>query len=357
MAPKLLPGFTILMPTFNSEKRIRRCLDSIRRQDYPADNVQILVADGGSTDGTVDIARSFGATVVDNPLRLAEEGLRVGMPHVAREFVVIFADDNEFAQDNWLSAVAAIFDSDPRICAFFCRLGASADDPAVNKYYGLVESEPLNFYMNRNLHDYLAHSGVRERGGVEYKVFDVDPERPLVWGANGLTYRTEFILKIWQTEEYLGDNDAFQIMVESGHHTVAYTRDLCVFHHHVSGLWSWRKKWGRNFQQHFLKNLDSRNLNWLYIPHFNAKLIAWVLYSLIPIVSVPVAVARAIRERDWHWLYHPAAAFLQAATYVRIMLLTPEGRDYLRNWMCGRGVRAAEAPGAGPGTTDGNSGA
>lgn len=333
MEANLLPGFTILIPTLNSQMRIRRCLDSIARQDFPGENIQILLADGGSTDCTLDIAREYGATVVDNPLRLAEEGLRVAMPLVERELVVIFADDNELAQSDWLTTVAEVFAADPGVCAFFCRLGASADDPSVNKYYALVESEPLSFYMNRNLYYYLDHSGVREAGSVTYNVFEVEPGRPLVWGANGLTYRTEVIAPVWETDEYLGDTDAFQIMTEEGNCRVAYTRELCVYHHHVDSLSSWRSKWERNFGQHFLTNVQTRNLNWLFVPHFNARLAAWTLYSLVPVVSVPLSLARALYDRDWHWLYHPAAAFLQAATYIKIMLTTKEGRAFLGGWL------------------------
>lgn len=348
LACDLLPGFTFLLPTYNSEGRLRRCLESIRRQDYPQDMVQIVVADGGSTDRTVEIAETYGVTVVPNPLRLAEEGLRAGMPHVTREYVVIFADDNELAENNWLSTAESIFADDPCVCAFFCRLGASADDPEVNKYYALVESEPLNFYMNRNLKDYIDRSGVQEQGGVRYCIFDVNPSKPLVWGANGLTYRTAAIKPIWETDRYLGDTDAFQTMIEAGNNRVAYTRELCVYHHHVNGIFAWRQKWGRNFQQHFLTNVDTRNLNWLFVPHFNLRLAVWTLYSLVPVVSVPVAIARAVRDRDWHWLYHPAAAFLQATTYIKILLSTPKGREYLREWFR-RSSRCDPSPSTGDG--------
>lgn len=140
---------------------------------------------------------------------------------------------------------------------------------------------------------------------------------------------------IWDTDEYLGDNDAFQAMVEAGSRIVAYSYDLEVYHHHVTALWSWRRKWGRNFEKHFLQNVETRNLNWLFVPHFNSKLAAWTLYSLVPVVSVPFAFYRALRDGDWRWLYHPAAAFLQASTYLKILLGTGKGRSYLRGRIAG----------------------
>ena len=48
---------TIGIPTYNSEKYIRNCLESILRQTYP--NFEIIVSDNGSTDNTEEIVLSF----------------------------------------------------------------------------------------------------------------------------------------------------------------------------------------------------------------------------------------------------------------------------------------------------------
>ena len=44
---------TVVVPALNEERFIGDCLDSIRRQEYG--NLQILVVDGGSADGTLDV--------------------------------------------------------------------------------------------------------------------------------------------------------------------------------------------------------------------------------------------------------------------------------------------------------------
>ncbi len=51
------PLVSIVVPTRNSEKMIRNCLESVRRQTYPA--IETIVVDGFSTDQTVEIARQF----------------------------------------------------------------------------------------------------------------------------------------------------------------------------------------------------------------------------------------------------------------------------------------------------------
>ncbi|PWU17910.1 MAG: glycosyl transferase [Verrucomicrobia bacterium] len=48
---------TVVTPSFNSAHTIRETLESVARQDYP--EVEHIVMDGGSTDGTLDIVRGF----------------------------------------------------------------------------------------------------------------------------------------------------------------------------------------------------------------------------------------------------------------------------------------------------------
>ena len=51
--PDPAPLISVLIPARNEEANIGACLDSLRRQDYP--EVEILVLDDSSTDGTADI--------------------------------------------------------------------------------------------------------------------------------------------------------------------------------------------------------------------------------------------------------------------------------------------------------------
>lgn len=53
---------SVVVITFNEAGNIRRCIDSVR-----ALASEILVVDSGSTDGTPDLARKYGATVVHQP--------------------------------------------------------------------------------------------------------------------------------------------------------------------------------------------------------------------------------------------------------------------------------------------------
>lgn len=53
------PLVTVITATWNSAKTLRACLQSVQQQDYP--NLEHLVVDGGSTDGTLNILREEAA--------------------------------------------------------------------------------------------------------------------------------------------------------------------------------------------------------------------------------------------------------------------------------------------------------
>jgi glycosyltransferase involved in cell wall biosynthesis len=88
------PKITFSIPTYNAEKHLVACLNSIKRQKYPKEKLEILVADGGSEDRTVEIAKEFGARVLNNPKRLADYGAKINAKNATGDLFVIFAADN-----------------------------------------------------------------------------------------------------------------------------------------------------------------------------------------------------------------------------------------------------------------------
>ena len=81
------PRVSIVIPTLNSGATLGECLQAIRSQAYSRDKVEIVVADAGSTDDTLKIAESSGATVVSDFAMHAEALLHLGEIDRARPIV------------------------------------------------------------------------------------------------------------------------------------------------------------------------------------------------------------------------------------------------------------------------------
>jgi succinoglycan biosynthesis protein ExoA len=74
------PFVSVVIPVYNEEAHIERCLDSVFDQDYPADRYEVIVADGGSTDRTREVVERIAGhhpnlRLIDNPGRLQAAGL------------------------------------------------------------------------------------------------------------------------------------------------------------------------------------------------------------------------------------------------------------------------------------------
>jgi succinoglycan biosynthesis protein ExoA len=100
----MLPRVTIAMPAYNEQDYIEACIVSVQAQDYPADLIEILVADGRSTDRTRAILDRLAADdprikVIDNPARLQAAGLGQLVRHAQGDIIVRMDVHCEYAPD------------------------------------------------------------------------------------------------------------------------------------------------------------------------------------------------------------------------------------------------------------------
>jgi glycosyltransferase involved in cell wall biosynthesis len=87
------PMVTVIIPCLNEEGYIAGCLDSILASDYPKDRLEILVADGRSSDRTREIvaeyvARHASVTLLDNPGGTAPAALNVAVRAALGEVII-----------------------------------------------------------------------------------------------------------------------------------------------------------------------------------------------------------------------------------------------------------------------------
>ena len=84
----------MIIPCLNEEQGIERVLERI-----PAFIDQIIVVDNGSTDRTSDIARSFGAMVIREPVRGYGRSYKRGFSHATGDLIVTLDGDHSYPPD------------------------------------------------------------------------------------------------------------------------------------------------------------------------------------------------------------------------------------------------------------------
>jgi len=98
------PFVSILMPVRNEAIHIADNLNAVLGQDYPPDRFEVIVADGGSTDGTREIVEALSREhaslrCVDNPDRIVAAGLNRALA-VSRGRVIVRLDGHcEYPKD------------------------------------------------------------------------------------------------------------------------------------------------------------------------------------------------------------------------------------------------------------------
>lgn len=106
---------SFIIPVRDDAVRLARCLRSIAANGRPAAQVQTVVADNGSSDGSVDAARSSGATVISLP-GLRVSALRNRAATAAAGDILAFVDADHEIASGWIATVADIF-NDPHVAA------------------------------------------------------------------------------------------------------------------------------------------------------------------------------------------------------------------------------------------------
>jgi len=162
------PLVSIIIPTFNRLNWIPICLDSIKAQTYP--NIETLVIDDGSSDGTVEWLKSHadyafaqlhvqpkngGASIARN------DGIRR-----ARGELIVFIDSDDVLLPNHVATAVSIFEKFPNTGLFCCDstlIDANGDVLFEGRTWHQIQSKLKNYSLQtgpRTLKDIFEFSHI-----------------------------------------------------------------------------------------------------------------------------------------------------------------------------------------------------
>ena len=98
---------SVIVPIYQEEKYISKCIDSMLSQDYPKDDLEIILVDGMSKDRTREIVATYTAKypfirMIDNPDRIAPCAMNRGIKE-AKGDVIIRLDAHVYYPKNYFS--------------------------------------------------------------------------------------------------------------------------------------------------------------------------------------------------------------------------------------------------------------
>lgn len=99
-----LPMVTVIAPCRNEAEFIERAIKSILNNDYPAEKMEILVADGMSDDGTREIVQKMAKKderirLLDNPQRIVPSAMNIGIRVACGRYIIRIDCHSTFAHD------------------------------------------------------------------------------------------------------------------------------------------------------------------------------------------------------------------------------------------------------------------
>lgn len=296
---------SFVIPTLNSEPILGQCLKSIRDQDVPSGNYEILVADGGSKDRTVDIARQYGCRLVEATGLLAEAAKKAAFAEAKGNYIALVDADNEIAGTEWLRKALSAIGKHPDALGFESYYFKHPRDSHLNRFLtgDVLGADPCVRSMSSQ-----PRLVSQDAEGVQ--VFELPADGAYPTGANGFIFRKDLLKNVDPAEPY-HEAAFFPVLIHQGRRKLVKAAGCGVYHHYVRGLKDFLRKRRRNMINYMLRKQevsvtwDSESFPWRKL---------WALgYNGTAIGPAMEGAIRAMVRRDPEWLLYPAAAWVSVA--------------------------------------------
>jgi glycosyltransferase involved in cell wall biosynthesis len=260
---------SVVIPTLNSEKVIKRVLDAIFQGTCKPH--EVIVVDGGSHDQTVAFSRDFPVRTYHNPKIHAAAARNIGIQQ-ASGAVIAFTDSDCVPQKNWLALIDSHFSADSELIGVGGRMLSL---PPVNK----VETFSSHVFLNDIMNFPLESRHIKKRALAGAFI------------TANCAYRREVLLKVGGFRDVFGNNaediDLFWRLIGLG--LLFYDPDIVVYH-------SFPDNWKSLSKKYFQHGIASSKLARY---HLGTPSVDWSLYRKLArnLIRIPV------RKEEWAFLY------------------------------------------------------
>jgi len=312
---------SFIIPTLNAESVLETCFKSIKKQNFK--NYEIIIADGGSVDNTLKIAKKYQAKIFKNPLKTAEAGKAAGIKNAVGKYIVLIDSDNILPTKNWLQKNINILEKDSQLIGTEpIRFTYRPKGGFIERYSALIGvNDPYAFvsgvYDRKNFINFK-WTGLKidQIDKNQYIKITLKPDFPIpTIGANGTIFRSDF-LKTNLTSDYLFDIDIIAQILNKNQKPIYFAKVKQGIIHTFceSSIKKFIRKQNRRITDYyFYQNL--REFNWNQTNKLG--ILKFIFYTILIIPMLFDTLRGFFNKPDLAWFFHPLACATTLYLYTK----------------------------------------
>jgi glycosyltransferase involved in cell wall biosynthesis len=305
---------SVILATLNSGRVLEACLKSIQEQDYDQNLVEIIIADGGSTDNTLEIARKYGAKIILENTGSPEAAKAIALSHAQNEIILTIDDDNILPEKNWLTTMISCLEKEPEALACYpWRYTFEKQAKMLNRYFSLFgANDPAAWFLGKaDRQSYLAEnyelSGkIQDKG--DYFLAEFNPDNLPTVGANGFLIKKQALTKAKIDPKHFFHIDINFDLVSQGLNKYVIVKND-IIHRSGESFWHYLKKRKRYMAELYLGDIQQRRYLIFNPQKDKLKILLYSLYSLTLIGPIFDAARGYIKLPNLAWFLHPLICF------------------------------------------------
>ncbi len=322
-----LPSVSFITCTFNSQKTLKECLDSVAQLDYPKELIEVIIVDGGSEDRTLEIVKGypFCRLVTENTGR-PEAATAIGYNEAKNKLIVNYPSDNVIPSKDWLKRMVVPFIEDGEITAVqTLHYTYNRGDTPLNKYFSLFGmNDPVAYYLGKcdraPQFKKTWHLTVpaEDKGGYIVTRFN-QKNLPTV-GANGFIIKREIVQLVTKEPLKFFHIDGCYDLVGMGYDKYAFVR-TSIWHKTGEEFSKFFKRKARYAGVYF-KDKELRRYH-LYNPNNDRlRLIVYIFLSLTVLEPLLQSIRGYLKIKDPAWFLHPVICFMTVFLYFYAIIIS-----------------------------------
>lgn len=110
-----MPKFSIIVPVYNVEKYLQKCLDSIKKQTFK--DYEVIIVNDGTKDNSMEIAKKYPYKIVNQKNQGLSVARNTGVKQATGEYL-IFIDSDDYIEKDLLKKIDNSLKNNPDVVRY-----------------------------------------------------------------------------------------------------------------------------------------------------------------------------------------------------------------------------------------------